>query len=199
MRRPENYLIFIVIILMTGGCAYMSHDVTIDPHYTASSAVTGQNRPVSLEVVDEREDQDIGRRTDMYGMGALITNEQDVADVFRSKISEALKAKGFEANSADTFPKLKVEVRAIKYTTSAGIMRGGFLARSAIKIIAKNGSETYEKMYRSSVEKKKFFLPFADSNRTQINDSINEVLEKFFQDESLFKFLAAEPTVEQSS
>jgi hypothetical protein len=44
-------------------------------------------------------------------------------------------------------------------------------------------------MYRSSVEKKKFFIPFADSNREQINASVSEVLQNLFNDNALFEFL----------
>ena len=187
----KKTLVLMSLILSVSGCAYMSQDVAIKPLLMEESSNVGAGKVIGLKISDEREDKDIGRRTNVYNMGAMITNNQDLEEVFKEQMTTGLQNKGFEITPASNPEKaLKIEIRSIKYTTSMGIIRGGFLANASLKAIATNGTETYEKMYRASVDKKKFLIPFADANEAQINAAISEAMKKLFSDKELFEFLA---------
>ncbi len=188
--KPLAFLLSLLPIVFSS-CAYTTQDVRIAPVLSLASSNVGEQKEISLTVVDEREDKDLGRRTEVNNMGAVITNSQDLEEVFRDKLKEGLETKGFKVVEDSNLTRtLKVEIRTIKYTTSSGILRAGFLVNCSMKAIASNGDEIYEKMYRSNENEKGFFLPFADENEAQINAAVSGVFAQFFSDEKLLSLLA---------
>lgn len=189
MKRILGLISLVPVIFAS--CAYSTQDVRIAPVLSVVPSTIGEQKTVELKVVDDRDDKNIGRRVEMHNVGAMITNSQDLEQVFRDKLKEGLEAKGFKVvETGNPERALKVEIRTIKYTTSAGIVRAGFLVNASMKALAKNGTETYEKMYRSDENEKGFFLPFADENEAQINAAVSGVFAQFFGDEELFTLLA---------
>lgn len=186
-------LLLVLIGLLLGACAFNPQKVNLQPVLTASGSDVGKGRLISLKVVDERPKYVLGHRGGAYGAAAEITTDQDVSEIIRSKVSEGLRAHGFEvaAAGANAPLSMKVEIRLIEYSTSTGMWTGGVHTKAALKVVCKNASRDYENLYRQENEDRIMVVPTAEKNEESINKVISETLDKNFQDQELMKFLAS--------
>ena len=189
--RLERFLL-LVFLSLTSACAFNAQSINISPVMSLSSSDLGKGKDVLLSVVDERPKQIIGHRGTAYGAAAEITSSQDVAVVIREKVSTGLSSKGFHVvtGSGQATTSMKVEIRLIEYTTSAGFWTGGIHTRAAFKGICKNGRQEYENIYRQENEERVVVVPTAETNEQLINQVVGQALEKIFRDEQILGCLA---------
>jgi uncharacterized lipoprotein YajG len=162
------------------------------PSFPVAQTTRGDGVKVLVTAVDERPDQDFGRRGTGMLRGAPIHSDQDLADVFRSALSNGLSQLGFQpvTDGSRLDRSIKVEIREIEYNTSMGFFTAGVHTNTAIKAMARNGDRTLERLYRSKEEERVLFVPFAESNERMLNDTVDEVLTKLFADYELIGLLA---------
>jgi len=187
------------------GCAFTSQSARLNPELSFKEATTGQGAQVFLSVSDERPDKVIGYRGAGWN-GATITTEDDVAVVVQNKISEGLTKKGFNVVVAktDQTRSLRVDVRELQYLTTMGFFTGGIVTKAALKVMAAYKGDQYEHLYRQEDEDRVLFIPFADDNERQINDTLAAAIAALFRDPTLLQFLAqpgtaSAPTTPQAS
>ena len=185
-------LLFLVLTIAIGcGCAYTTQTATLRPDFTVAQATLGNGAEVLVSAVDERPQQEFGRRGTGMVRGAAIHSNQDIERVFSDAVSDGLTELGFRpVRKGSAARSLKVEIRQIDYETSTGFWTGGVHTHAAIKVFARNGEERIERFYRSSEEDRVLFVPGAGSNEEMINAVVNEVLIQLFADYGLIELLA---------
>lgn len=180
------------LVCLTSGCAFTPQDVDIAPTLDLVESNVGNGVTVYVVVADERADSLIGHRGSAYGKAAKISNEQDISKIFCDAIVDGLKKYSFNPTVDDSEQTrgLNVQVRLIKYETSIGFWTGGIHTKAAVKVVASNNGEKYEKMYRVEDEKRILFVPGAKENTALINEIVSDVIVDIFVDEKLIAFLA---------
>ena len=184
--------IFILLLIFSCGCAFIPQEVKINPQVAIEERNIGRGKKVFLKVTDERTQDALGRRGTVYGGAAEINTSQDIVGVFVEKISEGLKKKGFNPEPAaeDSQAQLKVEIRAIDYSTEFGIWTGGNLTKTALKVVVQDKSKIfYEKTYRGENEIRTAFVASQETNAKIINNAVADVLNKMFADEMMLESL----------
>ncbi len=186
----------LLFVALATGCAFTPQTVVIEPTVEVPAGNIGEDRNLSVYVVDERTTTTLGRRGSGALRGAAITTEQDMAAVFQTLIVENLNAMGFNATAVaegTTDPGsslLRVDIRSLEYETSTGFWTGGVHTRGSMKATATRDARNYDKLYRVDEEKRVMVVPGADSNAQMINATASAILQELFNDVALFKFLA---------
>ena len=187
-------------VVLIGGCAYIDQNLRVAPQVQVQPANVGHGNTVALRVIDDRQEQLIGRRGPVstgYGgvlPGAKITTDQDLVEVIRHAVIDGMRAKGFEPVNANEAPRsVKVELRTLSYETASGLLRGANLGQAILKLVASQPSgKTYERTYRSQQEIRTFFIASAETNAKVVNDALTDALQQMFADAALWRFLAEE-------
>lgn len=113
-------------------------------------------------------------------------------ELYTDAIQQGLRQKGFEpVPSRGGEPTvMRVEIRSLDYDVSAGLWTAGNHAKSSVKVVANNGDQNYERMYRGQSEIRTAFVASQETNSKIINAAISEVLNRMFEDKELLEFLA---------
>ncbi len=183
-------IIFFVILL--SGCAYIDQNLRVTPQLYVTETNIGQGKQVALRVIDDRDEQLIGKRGVQYLPGGKISTDQDLAEVLKESFRDGLCKKGFVVVGEDESNLLmKAELRSLEYITSMGFWTGGNIGTAVVKIIAtKPSGKTYEKTYRSQKEVRTAFVGSQETNAKVVNGALTDTMNKVFEDRELFKFLA---------
>ena len=174
------------------GCAVTDQKVSLHPSLDVKSESVGNYKQVGVQVLDERPEHNLGyRSTAESSKGAVITTDQEVAEVFSEKIKEGLKMKGFEPTSYsdDLSRTLKIEIRGLENYSSSGFWTGDVRTNASLTAVARHSGETYERSYRTESEERIILVPLTEDNEQSINATISEVLQITFDDQELFEFL----------
>lgn len=188
----KNLTFILGIILLASGCAFTPHNanIAIDQPTTIAKIDT-QGTAIHLNVIDEREDTDLGRR------GAGISVAKVTADGLFPKFVKAVKdgfqAKGYKLTNdkASANAELLVVLRALNFEESAGFWTVGAEADATIMVDAERGSEDYRKQYRASDEDRQVAISFSEGIDAQLSQVLNEALSKLFNDRELDEFLTS--------
>jgi len=183
----------LLCVLSLGGCAYIDQNLRVEPQLTVLQSNVGNGKKVALRVVDDREKQLIGKRADGYGFAAAkISTEQDLAALLKNSFMEGMHKKGFEpVGDNDSNILLKVTLRSLSYDASRGLWTAGNIGEATVRIMASQVSgKTFEKTYRSQKEIRTAFIGSQETNAKVVNGALNDVLDKIFADEELWRFLA---------
>jgi uncharacterized lipoprotein YajG len=186
-------VLLVAILCVASGCAFNAQTMKMAPTMSLSSSDYGKGKEVLLSVIDERPKQAIGNRGSAYGAGAEITSTDDVADIIRETVRQALRTNGFHVVTGPglTQNSMKVEIRSIDYSTSVGFFTGGVHTRAAFKGICKNGRGEYENVYRQESEERVVVVPTAETNEQWINQTVGRALDKIFSDQHMLACLSA--------
>lgn len=197
MKRARLFqhtsMLAILLILSLGGCAYIDQNLRVDPRPTVYASDIGKGKKVALRVLDDRDDEVIGKRGATQAFAAAkITTDQDLADVLRNVFMDGMRKRGFEpVGPTDSSLSLKVELRTLAYDTSMGLWTGGNLGKAAVKVVAtKPSGETYENTYRGQEEVRTVWIGSQETNAKVVNEALSGALDKAFADTALWEFLA---------
>lgn len=181
-----------LLILSLGGCAYIDQNLRVTPQVSIAQENIGQGKKVALSVVDDRDEQLIGKRGIQFFPGGKISTDQDLVEVIRDAFIEGLHNKGFElAGENESNLLVKAELRSLAYTTVMGLWTGGNVGIAVVKVIANQPSgKTYEKTYRSQKQIRSVFVGSQETNAKVVNQALADALNKVFEDKELLKFLA---------
>ena len=173
------------------GCAWVPQKVTIAPKLEVPASNLGNGATVIVKVLDSRPSARIGYRG-LDSKGAEITSDQDLASIFQQKIIEGLTQQGFKAVPASEAPArvLKVEIRALQYTTDMEFWQGSVRTKAAIQAYSKANDYIYDQLYVAEREEHAVEAPRAKTNASLINGVISDVLQRLLIDQKLSRVLA---------
>ncbi len=180
------------VCLIFTGCAFNAQKATFNPIVNVASSNAGKGSQVGLKVDDERPSSSLGHRGNAYGAAAEITTDQDLAALIREKIASGLTKEGYQVVNylQSSGARLTLELRDLKYSTSTGFWTGGVDVDGAIKAIGTNGSDTYEKLYRTDKKSRVVVVPTAGTNEQWLNEALSDLLRQVFEDPELAALLS---------
>jgi uncharacterized lipoprotein YajG len=189
-----RFAALLTLIALASGCAVTPQKAILQTHVDYARSDDGKSRQVSVQVVDERDNTDLGHRgAANIGAGGKISTDQNVAELVRDAVFDGLKAKGFTPvnfnKSVDR--QLQVAVRSINYATSTGFWTGGIETKAALKAHASVPNKEYDKLYRIENEERVVVVPTADHNTQLLNKALSDVLAQMFDDPALVSTLAS--------
>jgi uncharacterized lipoprotein len=182
----------VAVFVLCSACAFQKQTTIVKPEVHVVQSAVGKGHAVYVSVSDERESADIGNRgSAAFSKMATISNNQNLAEVFRQAIFEGLQAQGFAPSSSDqsAHRQLKLEIRALDYSTSTGFWTGGVDTKAAVKVIVTTSQGNYEHLYRAANEERVVVVPTAGHNSELINKVVNDVLTRVFQDQAMIGYL----------
>jgi len=151
----------------------------------------GNGATVIVRVLDARPSSRIGFRG-LDSEGAQITTDQNLTQVFQQKIIEGLRQQGFKAAASSDEPGrvLKVEIRAVQYTTDMDFMKGIIRTKAALQVYVKTEASTYDRLYVGERQETAAEAPGAKTNSRLINGAVTDVLHNLLGDQKLAAMLA---------
>src|SRR5437867_241417 len=137
-----------LLAALVGGCAWVPQKVTIAPQLQVPASNLGNGATVVVKVLDTRPSLRIGYRG-MDSKLAEITTDQNLAPIFQQKIIQGLTQQGFNAvaSSDQRTRVLKIEIRALQYTTDMDFWKGTVQTKAAIQAYWKNEDAIYDQLY----------------------------------------------------
>ena len=182
-------LLFVMALL--AGCAWVPQKVTIAPHLQMPASNLGNGATVVVRVLDTRLSVRIGFRG-LDSKLAEITTDENLASIFQQRIIEGLTRQGFKAVAASEQParELKVEIRALQYTTDMDFWKGTIRTKASIQAHSKTEDAVYDKLYVAERQQTVMEAPGAKTNASLINGTISDVLQRLLADEKLSRLLA---------
>lgn len=177
-------------VLLLTGCALSPQALTIDPLIVdAAPQARGAGLPLDLRVVDARPAEDIGTRGGVYRDSSRIQPANDIADAIRSRMVEALKARGYAIGTEAADRSVRLAVEQLTYDVPEGRVATAAEISVAIRASAEHGRERYETVYRSAMNRKFPVPPTAEQNAAWINEVLGETLQRFLDDPKIHAFL----------
>jgi uncharacterized lipoprotein YajG len=194
-------ILVVLLCLVSAGCAYIDQNLKVDPEASVTSDNIGGGRKIAVRVIDDRDEQLIGKRGAQFLPGGKISSKQDLAEVLEEDVREGLLRKGFEpVKEHETGLLMKVELRSLEYNSSMGLWTAGNIGTAVIKVTATAPSgKIYEETYRSESEVRTAFISSQVTNARVVNNALSEAINKIFEDRELVEFLAREPIAKQIS
>ena len=199
VSRALTGIVLLLTLLVSAGCAFVDEDIMLRPSSRVAASTIGEGQQVAVTVIDERPSTMIGIRGHMRT--AEIRAVQDVGRVVNDAVNQGLANQGFEP-VADTGAEpvtLEVQIRALSYDATSGFWTGGVYTNAALKVVARNGDDSFEQMYRSAAEDRAFITPMASEDAAQINQVLSNVIDQVLSDQQLLGFLAESTQVQPTA
>ncbi len=187
-----NWILVASFFLLITGCTFTPQAVKIQPNIQVIETSLGRDRPLQINVVDERPKSTLGTRG-VRGVGAELTVEGDLVAIVRASISDGLKRKGFAPQTERTGDarELRVEIRNLDYTVTQGFWSGSLRTDCVFKAICIRGSSRpYEQLYRGEVQDDIMAVQTDEENIRYVNDAVSRALNALLQDHQLSACLA---------
>jgi len=183
-----------ILFSLLSACAFVPQTAELQPVVRVSPSDIGAGVPVAVTVVDERANTSLGRRGNGALRGAEIHSDQDMVRLIEDVVAEGLASKGFRpvrAAEASDAPGsgLRVDLRALEYSTSTGFFTGGVHVEAALKASVMREDVVYERVYRIAEEERTVVVPNASYNEKLLNTSLESLLLQMLEDEQLLRAL----------
>jgi uncharacterized lipoprotein len=181
-----------LLALILTGCGLSPQVIEIAPSPAPSSENMGNNQPVAVRVVDQREHTQFGTRGGVYSETSLIRPANDVPQAVTEVLKKALQSRGYNAfNPGDDSRKLEVRITTLEYIPEAGHVINEVRVNARLKAVANNtDGDTYTGVYRTSSDFNQPLTPTARQNERMINEVLERALDKLLADPALHEFLA---------
>lgn len=184
-----------ILFALLSPCAFVPQTAELQPVVRVNPSDVGAGIPVTVTVIDERDNSSLGRRGNGGFRGAEIRSEQDLVQVIEQVVAEGLVSKGFHPQrtgeaSGIAGSQLRVDLRSLEYSTSAGFFTGGVHVNAALKASVNRETTVYERVYRINEEERTVVVPAASYNETLLNTALQTLLLQMLEDEQLLRALA---------
>ncbi len=187
-----HWILVASFFLLITGCAFTPQAIKIQPKIQVTESSLGRDRPLQINVVDERPRSTLGTRG-VRGVGAELTIEGDLVAIVWGSISDGMKRKGFapQAERTTDTREVRVEIRNLDYTVTQGFWSGTLRTDCSLKAICIRGSNRpYEQLYRGEVQDDVMAVQTDEENIRYVNDAVSRALNALLQDEQLSACLA---------
>ena len=177
------------LILTLSACALSPQKVMIAPPIAVDKnlAVSG-NVPITLEVVDARGDQLVGKRGGVYST-ADITTGTDVAAALHQSVAKALRELGYQVGANTSLSPLKIELTKLNYTPSGENVVRAVEVAAEIRATYRTANKTFTNEYGVTRKKEIVKAPNEKENNELINNALASVLEQLLADKQLFSLI----------
>lgn len=168
-------------------CGVTPQTAALTTQVTTQQTAAGSG-DVALDIVDERSGTMVGNRV----AGGAEIRLTDVTSAIEPHVRDALLANKFRpvAKTAASDRRLKIEVRAVELKFASGFWTGGYFPRAALKAVATNKGQTFERFYRSEIESRSAVVNPEDRNNQLLSEVVSKAVSDLVNDPELMGFLA---------
>lgn len=173
------------------GCTFTQQAVKVAPDVDVQTSDLGKGRKVRVLVVDERPRTTLGTRG-ARGVGADMTIEGDIVEIFRSSIEEGLGRQGFSPTRDPAEEReLRVELRNLDYEVIVGFWAGTLKVDCSLKGICRQGAlRPYEAVHRGEFVESVQVVQGAEANNRYVSDAASNAVNALLSDSELLQCLA---------
>lgn len=192
MNRLTGLTLALAAAAVSSGCTFQHQAVRIEPQVDVLQSDLGKGRKVLVRVVDERPKTTLGTRG-ARGVGADMTIEGDVTQIFRMAIEDGLSKQGFSATQdASEQRQLRVELRNLDYDVIVGFWAGTLKVDTTLKGVCQQGAaRQYEAMHRGEFVESVQVVQGAEANNSYVSDSASNAINALLRDRELMSCLAS--------
>ncbi len=197
MNRFLHFLIMLTAAVLLAACASLPQRLVLQPTVPppeADAAPVAARQEVPLRIVDSRLDSTLGCFE--HGKGEcqpfLATRELDI--VVREAVAAGMRSKGFIplAGVQENRRSLTVEIQHFNHHLSSGLVKVSARTNIALKTMAVNGGRSLTGYYTVDKQEVLVVRPGIRQNQKLVNEALDAVLEKIFQDRKLWQLLAGQ-------
>lgn len=184
--------IAIAAAFAASACAFEPQAVVITPKVEAADSRIGANRPINLNVVDERPRSTLGTRG-VKGVGADLTISGDLAAIVRDSLIDGLTRQNFRplVGQNPESRELRVEIRNLDYTVTQGFWTGSLRVDTSLKTICIRGVQRpYEFLHRGENADDVMVVQTAESNNVYISKAVSAAIASVLKDQALLTCLS---------
>ena len=178
-------LIFLVSIFVLVACASKSQDAVISIYPSVSESTIGAGRSIFITVDDVRASAVLGE----MGEGGQIHTSQDLAATIGRSLVDAFAKQGFNISSAEdqNANEILVTLQDLSYSMDNNTLSTGIETKSSMKVVVEN--KGFIRTYNNSEQRTIPFSANADSNNSQLSNTLGSLVEKVINDQELLAAL----------
>lgn len=182
----------LLLIAAIVGCAFEKQDAVVTPHVVVQKRAEGKKAPVSVNVADERTGTFVGRRMTGNAMIGAEIKLEEVSPVVDERARYGLMINDFVpvAASDPADRALRIEIRSIEMENTRTFFANYYNPSAAFKAVARNRTESFEKLYRAEVPRRAVNFNTDSTNNRLLSMIVGKVLDEMLNDPELMNFLA---------
>lgn len=190
MTRFPRLLLIAGLSLALVACSQTNQTLRLSPNPPETGPLIGDGASVGFQVVDTRNDRDLGVLENPNGSIVRLTAEQDVAYTVQLAAAQALRGYDFKPTLWDEgrTPRLEIRITTLEHEVIAGVPYE-LETRIALAATAWVGGDRYTTRARATASDQRPLPPRASTNTAAIEKAITRVLNQLL-DAPLAEFLA---------
>ena len=178
------------VLMLASACAFVPHEADIEARAPLTGSTIGEGVAIDLQVLDDRETTDIGKRA--FGELAGDITADDVVHVLEREVVAIFESHSFEVVplGSDYDADVEVRLRSFKFFLEPGWWTGEENTNVVVAVEAEKGDRDFDLTYRSTSKEDIFVAPGESAIDDALSDALTDVLRQFASDLDLMNFLA---------
>lgn len=190
--RLTRVVLLLALALILSACAQGTQNLRLNPEAPTTGPMLGGGQAIGLQVVDRRNDRDLGMLENLDGTVVRLMAAQDVAYAVQLAAAEALRGYDFAPALWDnaSAPRLEIRIETLEHQVSAGVP---YTLETEIALAATGwaGNERFTGRARTTLSNQRALPPNANVNAQAIEAAITRALGQLI-DEEFARFLAGQ-------
>lgn len=190
MKRFARLLLLTGLALGLVACSQTSQNLRLSPDAPETGPLIGDGERLGFQVVDNRNDRDLGMLENPDGSIIRLTAAQDVTYAVQLAAAEALRGYDFVPGLWDDnqAPRLEIRIETLEHEVTAGVPYE-LDTEIALSATAWAQNDRYTTRARTTLSDQRALPPRASTNTEAIEKAITRALDQLL-DEALAEFLA---------
>lgn len=190
----KKILIILGLTILTSCVSYNQEMLNLNLLPNQKYSDLGGNKTISLSVVDERINKDLGNKRLGEDL-IIIKSNQDLLQTIRDNVTKNLGQYGFltssENNSESSAKTLEVHIITLSYNAYREFFMGSSKINILLKIVAKDkkSGNSYITEQSLALDKSHFIMPLITTDEKTINDALQEAVGGILSNQKLTDFL----------
>lgn len=190
MKRSIVVASLLGALLILAGCAQPTQELRLSPAAPSTGPLIGDGQSLAVDVVDVRDDSDLGRQGSIDGETIRIRSDKDIAYAVQLAAAEALRGYDFQPTLWDDSqePRLLIRIEELDHQVTAAVPFQ-LETRITLQATAWRGGERYRTRARTTLTDQRALPPRESTNTEVIDEAITRALGELLNRE-LADFLA---------
>lgn len=188
MKKLFGGLVFTSLLL--GGCAMSPQQVAVAPDIAVEVSEPVTAAGIGLRVYDERPSAVLGSLGGVYSETSMISTGPDFTDNIRFAAKQALQKSGLNIDAGEDAPQFQLYIDRLTYEVLDSYLQD-IKITAAAHVVITHGGQQFTGRYSSDLNQRLVKAPSSKKNDEMVNQVLNDVLARAFNDESLRGFLGS--------
>ena len=178
------------VLVLASACAFVPHEVDIEAHAPRAGSTIGEGVAIDLQVIDDRETTDIGKRA--FGELAGDNIADNVMQVLEREVVAIFDSHSFDVvpPGSDYDTDVEVRLRSFRFILESGFWTGEENTSIVVAVEAEKGDRDFDRTYRSISKESIMFAPGESAIDDALSVALSDVLRQLASDRDLMNFMA---------